>query len=282
MTLYGLGVAAALIAASAPVFAQSENVVIGGEEVDASPEPDRVADVMAMMENVFAAKPLTPEQEQRLPLSSEVVAVMTPPGFYSEMMDDMMGSIIEPMFGILSGPLAAEQLLIERIGFTHDELPELTEKQSTRVIALLDPAAPRRVEAMTTSITKLLTDVYQQVEDPLREGFTKAFAARFTESQLRDLQAFFATPTGKMYAEEAFSIYVDPQVMTASMRMMPAMLESISDMSSEIEMAMARLPAPRAYEDLWAAERDELARLLGLSQRALRSSMKAANKMREK
>ena len=125
-----------------------------------------------------------------------------------------------------------------------------------------------------------MSEMFGRIEDPLREGFTKAFATRFTDEQPRDLQAFFATPTGALYAKQTFSIYADPQVMSASMQMMPEMLGSMEGLIGSFESAIANLPPERGYADLSEAERQELAGLLGLSERKLRSSMRAAEKAR--
>ena len=273
-------VAAALaLAVGAPVTAQDKGVVIDVEEVPADAETDAMANFAAKIGELFTAEPLTSEQESRLPLAGEVVAMMTPPGFYADVMGEMMSSTVEPIFGMMSGPLIAESLLTDQVGLADDELPELTEEPNARIVALLDPVAPQRAEAMTSAMTSWMSGMFEQIEDPLREGFTKAFATRFADEQLLDLQTFFATPTGALYAKQAFSIYADPQVMAASMQMMPEMLGSIAGLVSSFETAMANLPPARGYADLSEAERRELATLLNISERELRFSMQAAEKV---
>lgn len=238
--------------------------------------------IAAMMSELFKAEPLTTEQEARLPLARQVVTAMTPEGFYAEMMDTMMGSMLEPMFALVGDHAAAEEALERQVGLSPENQPDLSEEERTQLLALLDPAAKERATAVQTSITGLIADISRQIEAPFRDGLSKAFAVRFDDGELRDVQRFFATPSGASFARQSLALYADPQVMSASMSIMPKILESAPQMAAQMEQAVAKLPKQRGYGDLSPAERQQLARLLGMTEKDLRGTMIKAERERAK
>ena len=238
--------------------------------------------ITAMMGELFKAEPLTAEQQSRLPLARQVVTAMTPEGFYAEMMDDMMGSMLQPMLGLVGDHAAAEEALKLQVGLQPDDQPELSDAERAEVLALLDPVAKERAAAVMASITKLFTDISRQIEAPFRDGLSKAFAVRFSDAELRDVQRFFATPSGTSFARQSLALYADPQVMSASMSIMPQLLETAPQMVADMEQATASLPKQRGYGDLSVAERQKLARLLGMNEVSLRRAMTAAERERTK
>jgi hypothetical protein len=234
------------------------------------------------MTKAFAAKPLNAEQEARLPIAREVVRVMTPDGFYADVMREMMGSMLAPLTEMIGGPAAAGNIVERQVGIAPEKLPDLSDEQRTQIVALLDPAAKQRAAALMTNMTGAFSQMFGKIEAPFRDGFSKAFAARFSESELRNIRAFFATPVGAAFARQSFAIYADPQVMSASMSMVPSVLESMPQMLEGIEKSVAHLPKERGYADLSSAERRQLARLLGMNEAQLRQAMNKAEQAREK
>ncbi len=66
------------------------------------------------------------------------------------------------------------------------------------------------------------------------EAMAHAYARRFTVGQMGEMQAFFATPTGRVYMEQATTIMSDPDVarwqrdlMTSTMKRMPTEMEAL-------------------------------------------------------
>ncbi|MEO1730327.1 MAG: DUF2059 domain-containing protein, partial [Pseudomonadota bacterium] len=91
----------------------------------------------------------------------------------------------------------------------------------------------------------------------------RAYAVRFTEEELADLDAYFATEVGKKYAAESFLIFSDPQVMSAMNEMMPAMMETMPTMMGSVGEMASKYPKGRTFSDLNPEEQDRLAALLG-------------------
>lgn len=233
---------------------------------EGSPEPeemssDAVAEMAGMFGSLFQADPLTPEQEARLPKSSQVVATIMPDGFYAKIMAKTIESTMEPLISMLSG---TDMVLSSRLDVDPDTLETLSEDQKTELARLLDPAFDERAAAMFAGMTGGMSGMFNQMEPPMREGLSRAYAVRFTEAQLDDIAAFFATPTGSVYATESMALFADPQVMSATMQALPTMMGSFTDMGKTMEEAMAKLPPERAYADLSAGGKARMAELLGL------------------
>ncbi len=237
---------------------------------------EQEAQMMQMLGQMFQADPLTPEQEARLPIASQVVNQVMPEGFYGEMMGEMMDGVMGPLFGMLTGPLGADGLIARKVGLDDDAMPELSDEEASEIVALLDPAAEQRGDVIQTVMMEWMQGMFTQMEPPMREGLSKAYAVRFDEAELADVQAFFATGTGAKYATESMAIFADPQIMSAMMQTMPAVMGSVGDMAESMEAAMAELPAERGYNELSAAQRSRLATLVSLSEADLKMQMEMA------
>lgn len=225
-------------------------------------EKKNMAEFAAFMGGLFQAEPLTAEQEARLPAAQAVVGAMMPKGFYGKMMSDMMDRMMRPMMSMLAKP---EFQLTSRLDMDSDAIEKLGAARAAEAIRILDPAYDRRAEAAMGVISGKLGGAFGPMEEPMREGLAKAYAARFDKAQLADIAAFFATPTGSTYARESMALFSDPRVMQASMKALPQMLSGFGDMEAAMNQAMASLPAERAYSDLSASERQRLAEILNVS-----------------
>jgi hypothetical protein len=237
-------------------------------------EPGAQAAMMAMLEDAFATEPLTPAQEARLPEATKAVALVVPVGFYARLMDRMMKRMLGPLFG--HAAVMSTEALAARVGLDSGDLPELDEDTRKRLTVILDPAAEQRADAISEVLTGSMAQIYSQLEGPMREGLAKAYAARFDHSQLADINAFFATPTGAVYASESVAAFTDPQMMGAMMQSLPLVMQQVPQMIGAFEAALAGLPEPRDYTDLSAEDRRQLATAFNLSETDLRAGMARA------
>jgi len=224
-----------------------------------------------MMANLFVAEPLTAEQEVRLPAAQAVVGTMMPDGFYGTMMGKMVDKMIRPMMSMFSSP---EFFLTARLDLDEEAIGNLTTEEQAEISAMLDPALDRRVDAIIDVMTDKMGGMFAVMEEPVREGLAKAYAVRFDDRQLADIAAFFATPTGRVYARESMALFSDPQVMQASMKALPTMMSGFGSMETAMAEAMADLPQERAYADLTPAQRQRMSELLGVDQDDLSSVIK--------
>ena len=252
ITLAAAGVGLAI---AAPLAAQDDAT----SETESMNE-EQLAEFGEMMSGLFQTDPLTPEQAARLPEAQAIVGTMMPEGFYGQMMRDVMDKMMRPMMSMFSAP---DFVLAARLAVGPETLEQLDDEQKLELVEMLDPAHDRRVDAIIGVLTDQMSGMFGAMEDPMREGLSKAYAVRFDEGQLADIGAFFATPTGQVYAREQLALFADPQVMQASMQALPAMMSGFGGMETTMKDAMATLPQERAFEDLDASQKSRMAQLLG-------------------
>ena len=252
----------ALIALTAPA-------AVCAQEASDSVEVEADA-MLGEMFGGFEAEPLSAEEEARLPSAERVASAMMPPGFYGTMMESMLDDMLGPMF---AGFLTPELILVGQLGASSEAIEVLSDEEAEELARLIDPAYDRRVEVMLNVVGSMMRDVGQTVEQPLREGYARAFAKRFDRTQLSEIETFFATPTGGTFASELMALFSDPQVMSSMMGTMPAMFEAMGDMEAVMTEAMESLPAERSYADLEAAERTRLTTALGLTDSELEAAL---------
>jgi hypothetical protein len=232
---------------------------------------DTASDAPTAMANIFGkAEPLTAEQEARIPAAEQVVARIFPPGTYAKMMNDTMKPMMDNIMGSFMDVPMSE--IAKLSGLPAEELPAMGEGSLREVAAILDPAFEERTRLMSNVTMQLVADMMVEVEPTYRAGLARAYAARFTEAELADLAAYFATPTGAKYAAESMLINTDPQVMSTMNEMVPTMMRLMPEMMAKAKEAEAQLPPPRTFSDLTPAEQARLAELLGVSVEELRKS----------
>ena len=261
-----------LIIAAAPVALAFASTPTLAQEVASDELTQDDADALAsMMGGMFGeAEPLTQEQQGRLPIAQKVVSKLFPEGTYAKMMQDSMQPMMQGMLGDLAGKPAISLMKLTGLGMS--DLAALDETQLEQAAALLDPAADERNAAMGEVTVAMITDVMNQIEPAYRAGLTRAYAVRFSEAELADLDGFFSTKTGGRYAGESFLIFADPQVMSAMNDMMPAMMEMMPTMMGQMAEVAERYPEGRRFSDLDAGEKNQLAELLGVSLQTLADS----------
>lgn len=265
MKRLGASVAALALGVATPLAAQ---------ETQSSDEPteEEMAMVMGMLGGIFVAEPLTAEQEARLPLAQKVTAQMMPVGFYEEIMADVMQATLGPILGMFSGP----DFVVMGAVSLDEGLPELSSEQMAELASAFDPDYANRGEAMVSALTEGMGGFMAVMEDPMRDGLAKAYAARFTGEQLSEIDAFFQTPTGGLFAKESMAIAADPQFMNSIMQAMPTMMAGMGDFEAEMEAAMAEFETPPSFDAMPASDRAKAARLLGISETELKDAMERA------
>ncbi|MXP48022.1 DUF2059 domain-containing protein [Altererythrobacter luteolus] len=236
-----------------------------GSPLAAQEQTTTDARMMEAMGEMFGkAQPLTAEQEARLPEAQLVVASIFPEGTYAKMMGDtmepMMGSIMDAMVQMPTGELA------ELTGLPVSELENMGETAINDAMAIMDPAYQERTRRIAETSVKMMTDVMTEIEPGYRDGLARAYAVRFSVAELKELNAFFTTPTGSHYAAESMLIYADPQVMSAMNEVMPAVMEMMPQMIEAIGEVTAELAAPRQYSELTEEEKAALSGILGMDQ----------------
>lgn len=243
---------AGALAVSAPAVAQDDG---NASENDA---------VMAELMGMFAAEPLTPEEEARLPLASQVISKMMPPGSISEVMGDMFGmeGMLGPILQRAAEPRASD--FAGQLGLEAWEL-DMDDAAVAEAASIIDPVRDERNQRKASVMPQMMTKMMNAMEPTMREAMTEVFAIQFSEQELTDIDAFFSTESGAAFARKSMKMGSDPRVLGASMKAMPEMMASFENMEAQMEAVTADLPQPREFSDLSAAEQARIAELTGYS-----------------
>lgn len=71
------------------------------------------------------------------------------------------------------------------------------------------------------------------------DAMERAYARRFTVAQLNDVSAFFDTPSGKLYAEQASTVMTDPDVLAAQRAVMEKSIRSTMERAQAMVAKLA-------------------------------------------
>lgn len=220
----------------------------------------------------FKPEPLTPEQEARQPLATQVVGAMMPDGATGEMMSSMFRDIIDPLSALRGdGDAATASSLLG--WYVGDE--DLDEEAASEIVAIIDPARAAREKATMDAIEKGIADVMLIMEPAMREAMSKAFAANFDDTELTDIGTFFATPSGASFAAKSYKLSSDPRLFVGMLENLPQLLGPIMAAVAEGEEAIGALPQTKSFAELTPAERARLAALSGLTEAELEDAMAA-------
>lgn len=174
-----------------------------------------------------------PVDPARLAAAERVAFALVPPGTYKRIMRDqfpqMMDGVLGKMFGLSATSMGA---------------PAAGEKSLGQEAAERDPYFRERMQIMTRVFSEELGTIYDEIEPEFRVGLTRAFARRFTQAQLTDLDTFFQTPSGKAFASDYLAAFMDPEVMNSMMGALPKMFKVMPTIAAKIEKATAHLPPP--------------------------------------
>ena len=208
-----------------------------------------------------------PVDTDRTVLARTTVDYIFPQGTYARIMDKTLDTVLASVMQTTAAIPARD--LAKLSGLPADDLNALGEATLAQVMEIVDPAYQKRMDLSMRAIMTEMTGLMTQFEPEIRDGLANAYARRFDETQLRELNAFFATPTGSTYAAESMIIFMDPEVMARMQAFMPVMMKQMPQTMEKVQTAVADLPPPRKYSDLGKAEKAKLAELLGTTTKDL-------------
>ncbi|MFL9840522.1 DUF2059 domain-containing protein [Sphingomonas sp. ST-64] len=182
-----------------------------------------------------APAPASEIDPARLAAAERVAAALVPPGTYVRMMRDQFPAMMDAMMSQMMGMTAAD------LG-----APDAKSGGETlgKSIAEGDPHFRERMSIMTKVMGEEFGAVFDKVEPRLRVGLSRAFARKFTTAQLNELNAFFATPTGKAFSGDYLATFMDPEVMQEMMAATPELMKAMPAIVAKVEKATAHLPPP--------------------------------------
>ena len=211
-----------------------------------------------------ASPALPPVDPARLQAATATVDHIFPAGTYAKIMNGTMDTIVRQSVDSMTALPMRD--LVGLAGLKPEEAAKVGKGTMAEVMAILDPAFRQRTDLSMTVMRDEMTTMMTQFEPDMRAGLAEAYARRFSAAQLDELNRFFATPTGSEYASNSMTLFMDPAVIGRMQALLPQIMRQMPAMIQKMTAAAANLPKPRRYADLTAAERAQLARLLGLSE----------------
>ena len=245
------------MAFSAPALAQEEpptapNADAGAKDLEAFTK---------MFQNMFE-KDETPIEPALLSKGERVAAAVVPKGSYRKIMAETFKKVVEPMMeGMDQIPLST---IATFAGVDEDEITLKEGANLADMMAIIDPYYKQRNRAMMTKLSDIMIDLSDDIEPSIRKGMAKAYARRFSVDELESVAQFFETKSGAKFAGESLAIFASPEVMSASMEMMPQFMERFFGAMEEITTGSGDIPPPRKLEDLSDVERNTLSELIGV------------------
>jgi hypothetical protein len=198
----------------------------------------------------------------RLATARRIAGKLLPDGSYRKMMDgtldQMIGGISKQFLDIPARDIAG------LAGIGEDQLSKMGTASLREIATIMDPAFEERMGLISKTMMPDMIDLISKMEPQVRDGLAEAYAARFDQAQLTELDAFFNTSTGTKYAAESLLVYTDPAMLSRMQTMMPEMMKAMPAMMQKVVKAGESLPKPKTVSQLSQAERKRLAELLGV------------------
>jgi hypothetical protein len=183
----------------------------------------------------------------RLALAGTTVEHLWPLGTYARMMgssmDRMMDSMMASMFDLKMGDVGAAA------GASDKKDPGLRNMTMREAMAKADPHFQERMKITNRVMMNEMIPVMSRIEPDLRSALARVYARKFTSEQLADLNRFFATPSGRLYAAESMMLYVEPEVMGLMGKFAPEFMKAMPDIMAKVQAATAHLPPPPKARD---------------------------------
>lgn len=178
----------------------------------------------------------------RIAAAKPVIDKLWPVGTYRRMMDGSMSKIMDSMMESMMGMKASD------IIGPMDKSGKASEAAGTKSMGELamtaDPNFRERTRLMMDAMMSGMIPIMEKIEPQVRENLTKIYARRFSAAQLADLGSFFATPSGKAYAEQSMLVFMDPEMIQGMQAFVPELMKSMPAILKKAEEATKHLPPP--------------------------------------
>ncbi|MEP2990874.1 MAG: DUF2059 domain-containing protein [Parasphingorhabdus sp.] len=258
------GTAMAAMALSSPALAQTEQQTT--VETPAEQGASELEAFTKMFQNVIE-KDDTPIEPALLAKGERIANAVVPKGSYRKIMAETFKKVVEPMMeGVDQIPLS---VIANFAGVGEEDIKLKEGAKLSDLMQIVDPYYKQRNRTMVSKLSDIMIDLSDDIEPSIRGGMAKAYARRFSAEDLEAVAAFYETESGAKIAGESLGIFASPEVMSASMEMMPKFMERFFGEMEAITKGSEDLPPPRKFSDLSDEELDKMSEIMGIE----RSSM---------
>ena len=228
-----------IITTEVPASDKTKGAKKDGEDFD-------LAKMTEVFDKMFPAQPDPPPE--RLALAATTAAGVLPDGTYAAIFDEVMSGMVDKVLSLTPADF----------GENKDEDGAAASKTSLReAIARDDPHFEERMRITRRVIGEELVKVSALIEPKLRQGLARSIARRFDEAQLREINAFLATDSGRAFGSQTMRMWMDPDVMRSMVRSFPEILMAMPGAIKRLEAETAHLPKPKKPEKGKADEAKE-------------------------
>jgi len=215
----------------------NKNSAVVVHKVDTTSAPDFGA-VFAIMDKMFPPQP-DPEPA-RLAMARTAVNAMWPDGSYGKMLSGLFGGMITRAMQLKQSDLAdLGGKAAKAAGASSDKDESLHDS-----LAAKDPYFDQRIAAIGQVIDDETAKASGVIDPRMREGLSRAMARKLDEHQLADVNAFFATPSGRAFAGQYMQLWLDPDAIRSMFGAMPDMMKLMPEAMQKIKAANDKFPAP--------------------------------------
>jgi hypothetical protein len=174
----------------------------------------------------------------QMKLAEDVVLKLVPPGTYQKMMRDMAsGDFMQQIMGMDASMLAGIA------GENAEEAAALSGKSLIDLAGEKDPHFKERMDITMKVMFEEMGTMFNTIEPDVRSALAQVYARKYSIKQLTDMKSFFATESGNSFAANFMSNFMDKEIMTASMKAVPVLIEGMPAIMKKVEAATAHLPA---------------------------------------
>lgn len=201
---------------------------------------------------VPAAAQTQPATEQAKPdparhaVAKRVVDNLWPMGTYRRMMDGtmskMMSSMMDSMFDMKASDMEG---MMDPSG---KKTSKTGDQSLGQVAEAADPHFRERFRITMDTMMGEMIPLFEKFEPAIRDSLSNIYARDFTAEQLTDMDAFFQTPTGKVYGKHWMMTFVDPEMIKNMQAFTPELMKSMPTIMKKVEKATAHLPPVKKAE----------------------------------
>lgn len=173
--------------------------------------------------------------------ATRVVDKLWPLGTYRRMMDGAMSKMMDSMMESMFGMKAADIVSPEGKDAVRKEAGDKTLAQLAEE---KDPHFRERMKIFMDVMTREMVPLMETIEPSVRESLARVYARDYSESQLAEIDAFLATPTGKLFGSKWMMSFVDPEMVANMSKIAPTMMQAMPEIIKKVEAATAHLPPP--------------------------------------
>jgi hypothetical protein len=244
-----------LACAAAPAAAEAAPETKPNASQSAEKKPDQsknsassddfdMGQLLQAIDKIFPPQPAPPAE--RLALARATAMGVLPDGTYAALFDELMSGVVERVLSLTPAD------------FGDKKAAEGNVRTSLRdEIAKGDPHFEERMRITRKVIGEELVRLSAVMEPRLRDGLARSLARRFDEAQLREINAFLATDSGRAFGSQTMRMWMDPDVMRSMIQTLPDIVMAMPGAMARLEKETAHLPKPKKPEKEEAkAEKD--------------------------